>query len=270
MFESHFGLTRTPFVREIPVEALFRSAMHKEALARLRYVAEHRMFMALTGESGVGKSTTLRALKGELDAARFDVMYIGLTNPSVVGFFEALLVALRVDIPYRPNRARRLASEVLLERFRNHHRIPVLLVDEAQGFSTSLLEAIRGLMNYDCDAFSPFSLVLAGSEEFRQRLLLRPLQALAGRLQMRFHLRGLEPDETARYVEHQLTAAGAQGEVFTRSALQRLHEASAGIPRHINHLATLALMSAAGRNTRLVDESLIDALIETEWQGVAS
>lgn len=270
MFEDHFGLERTPFTREIPVEALYRSQMHREALSRLRYVAHRRMFMALTGESGVGKSTTLRALKSELDAARFEVFYLGMTNPSVVGFFENLLAALRVEIPYRPNRARRLAADVLLERFRSQQRIPVLLLDEAQGFSMPLLEAIRGLMNYECDAFSPFSLVLAGSDEFRQRLWLRPLQSLAGRLQMRFHLHGLQPEETVHYVEHQLRTAGARSEIFTRPALERLHKATAGIPRHINHLATLALMTAAATNNRLVDEALVDALIETEWQGVPS
>lgn len=270
MFEEHFGFRRTPFVRETPAEALYRSRAHKEALARLRYVAENRLFMALTGESGVGKSTTLRALKHELDVARFDVIYIGLTNPSTVGFFEALLAALHVEIPYRPSRARRLASEVLLERFRSQQRIPVLLIDEVQGFSIQLLEAIRGLMNYDCDCFSPFSLVLTGSDEFRQRLPMRALQALAGRLHIRFHLTGLRPEETVHYVEHQLRTVGAEREVFTRPALQRLHEVSAGIPRHINHLATLALMAAAGTDTRLVDEELVRALVETEWQGVAS
>src|SRR5690625_6038922 len=82
MFEEHFGFRRTPFVRETPAEALYRSRAHKEALARLRYVAENRLFMALTGESGVGKSTTLRALKHELDVARFDVIYIGLDRKS--------------------------------------------------------------------------------------------------------------------------------------------------------------------------------------------
>src|SRR5690625_6550626 len=101
MFEEHFGFRRTPFVRETPAEALYRSRANNEALARLRYVAENRMFMALTGESGVGKSTTLRALKNDLDAARFEVIYIGLTNPSTVGFFEVLLAALRVEFSYR-------------------------------------------------------------------------------------------------------------------------------------------------------------------------
>lgn len=270
MFEQHFGLGRTPFVREIPIEALYRSEAHKEALARLRYTAENRTFMALTGASGVGKSTTLRALRHALDSARFEVIYIGMTNPSTTGFFEALLSALKVEIPYRPNRARQLAADVLLERFRNQRRTPVLLLDEVQGYPMTLLESIRGLMNYDCDSFSPFALVLAGSEEFRNRLRMRTLQALDGRLQVRFHLGGLQPDETVRYVEHQLQAAGAAGEIFTRPALNRLHEASAGIPRHINHLATLALMGAVSTGTRLVDEELIGALIETEWQGPAS
>jgi len=270
MFEEHFGLRRTPFVRDVPVEALYHSQAHKEALARLRYTAENRMFMALTGASGVGKSTTLRALKHSLDHARYEVIYIGMTNPSTAGFFEAVLSALNVEIPYRPSRARQLASEVLLERFRNQRRTPVLLLDEVQGYPIALLESIRGLMNYDCDSFSPFALVLTGSDEFRHQLRLRTLQALHGRLQVRFHLGGLQQDETVRYVEHQLQAAGASGEIFTRPALNRVHEVSAGVPRLVNHLATLALMSAAGTGTRLVDEELIGALIETEWQGTTS
>jgi len=79
-----------------------------------------------------------------------------------------------------------------------------------------------------------------------------------------------KPLRTVHYVEHQLRAVGAEREIFTRPALQRLHEVSGSIPRHINHLATLALMAAVGTETRLVDEELVRALIETEWQGVAS
>src|SRR5690606_8219597 len=157
---------------------------------------------------------------------------------------ENLLAALRVEIPYRPNRARRLAADVLLERFRSQQRIPALLLDEAQGFSMPLLEAIRGLMNYECDAFSPFSHVLAGSDEFRQRLCLRPLRRLPGRPQMGLPLTVRRPEATFHCVAHRLRTAGARSELSTRPAVDRLHKGAAGIPRHVTRLATLALMTA--------------------------
>ncbi|NLG69773.1 MAG: hypothetical protein GX496_09480 [Firmicutes bacterium] len=74
MFEAHFGLTATPFARDIPVEHLFVSQAHREALARLHYVAERRRVMVLRGEVGAGNSNALRRLKAELDATRYEVV----------------------------------------------------------------------------------------------------------------------------------------------------------------------------------------------------
>ncbi|MGH3282152.1 MAG: hypothetical protein ACRDNW_23870, partial [Trebonia sp.] len=36
--QSHYGFTRMPFTASVPVTALFASAAHKEAVARLRWL----------------------------------------------------------------------------------------------------------------------------------------------------------------------------------------------------------------------------------------
>ena len=36
--QSHYGFTRMPFTASVPVTALFSSAAHKEAVARLRWL----------------------------------------------------------------------------------------------------------------------------------------------------------------------------------------------------------------------------------------
>ena len=49
MFESFYGLERTPFSRDIPTDQLYQSHMLEETLGRLEYTAQRQMFAVLTG-----------------------------------------------------------------------------------------------------------------------------------------------------------------------------------------------------------------------------
>ena len=66
MYEEFFGMKHTPFTNQIPANALFLSTSITEAAGRLCYAAEHQLFTVLTGEVGVGKSTTIRRVKATL------------------------------------------------------------------------------------------------------------------------------------------------------------------------------------------------------------
>jgi type II secretory pathway predicted ATPase ExeA len=50
--QSHYGFTVMPFTASVPVTALFGSAAHKEAAARLRWLISARGLGVLTGEVG--------------------------------------------------------------------------------------------------------------------------------------------------------------------------------------------------------------------------
>ena len=56
MFEPYFGMSHTPFSRNVPPEALYESSAMSEALGRLFYAAENQLFAVVTGESGNGKT----------------------------------------------------------------------------------------------------------------------------------------------------------------------------------------------------------------------
>ena len=47
--QAHYGFTRMPFGTAIPIDALYASAAHKEAVARLRWLISARGLGALTG-----------------------------------------------------------------------------------------------------------------------------------------------------------------------------------------------------------------------------
>src|SRR5690606_15229219 len=96
------------------------------------------------------------------------------------------------------------------------------------------LEALRGLTILEYDALSPFALVLAGGPELIRRLRLTSFEALTQRIDLRYHLGPLVPDESAAYIRHHLRVAGADQEIFTDEALRRLHQLTGGIPRRLN------------------------------------
>ena len=60
MYKASFDMKQTPFVRNIPVSALYEPQFMTETLSRLDHVAEHRLFCVVTGDSGTGKSTLIR------------------------------------------------------------------------------------------------------------------------------------------------------------------------------------------------------------------
>ncbi|MDQ6945741.1 MAG: AAA family ATPase, partial [Actinomycetota bacterium] len=80
---SFYGFTRMPFGRDLAPGALFRSAAHAEAVARLSWCVAERGLGTLTGEVGCGKTVAARAAVAGLDPSRTQVIYC--PNPTVGG-----------------------------------------------------------------------------------------------------------------------------------------------------------------------------------------
>jgi general secretion pathway protein A len=264
VFENHFGLQRTPFSRDIAVQSLYLTRNHHEAISRLRYTAQRRQVMLLTGDPGVGKSTVLRRFKYDVDTTNHEVFYLNQTGSTISSFYMELLAQLKLDMPFGQAKARALAAKALLDRHQVHNRTPVLLLDEAQEMPDDLLDTLRGLLNYDCDAFSPFALVLVGSRRLTARLSLQRHQALASRIQMPFHLTPFSQEDTMAYVQHQMQVAGATRPIFTENALVKLHQTSKGKAREVNRTATLCLLSAALAKQDLIDDELVMQVVASE------
>ncbi len=259
MYESHFGLRERAFRKTPDPRYLFLSEAHEEALAQLLFAVEEMELALLTGEVGSGKTLVSRALVDRLDE-RFEVGM--LLNPRLTPrqFLRAAALELGVSEP------RRLTSDLLeqiqarLMELDAQGRAALLIVDEAHLIpDQATFEEIRLLTNFQLDQRNLIAIVLVGQPELRERLRRRAYRALTQRIGAHFDLRPLTPDESARYVRHRLAVAGATREIFSLAALARLHAASGGLPRVLNHLATQALLEALARGDDTVDEAAANA-----------
>ena len=106
MFEEFYGLTRTPFSRDIPTEHLYQSHLLEEILGRLEYAARRQLFAVVTGDCGTGKTTTIRRFKDTLDSLRFMVMYLADSKLTPRHFYKGLLEQLGCDLDSRNSMTR--------------------------------------------------------------------------------------------------------------------------------------------------------------------
>jgi len=117
------------------------------------------------------------------------------------------------------------------------------------------------LTNFQLDDRNLLSVILIGQRELRQRLRHRVYEPLRQRIGMQYDLQPLNQAEVAEYLDFRLTAAGGAAGLFNAGAVSRLYHYSAGIPRKINHAASLALLEGFGREARLIDEALLDCVM---------
>jgi type II secretory pathway predicted ATPase ExeA len=140
-------------------------------------------------------------------------------------------------------------------------RAALLIIDEAHLIpGKATFEEIRLLTNFQLDDRNLVAVLLIGQPELRDRLRHRAYRALTQRIGAQFHLTPLTEADTRAYVRHRLTVAGSERSLFTDQALVRLHAASAGTPRVINHLATQSLIEGMGRGAPVIDEAIVSSV----------
>lgn len=245
----------TPFSRQIDSSFLYQSKGHKEAFGRLQLMIENNHLGVLTGEVGSGKSTLIRHLFQNLDAKRYFPIYMSMTGLKPKDFYGELLRHVGEEIPFSLAKAKRVWSESLESRQAQGDKPLIVVVDEAQEMSPSMLAELRFVINHQMDSCSLFPFILVGQPEFRRTLRLKKYEAIAQRIPMQYHLTGLSPEETAAYIRHQMQAANLTVPMFAESAISHVHAAAQGIPRIINLICSQALYDAKQRGHDVIEES---------------
>jgi len=256
---THFGLRRPAFARSTPKEALFRHQGFEEARRRLRFTVDLDAIALLLSEPGCGKSLLLGEVADELRLEGFAVHYFAHTT---VGPFGLVNVFAR-KAGLAPRRSRGETALALVEHLLADATRHLLVLDEAHQLPDATLEDVRLLTIADFDRTSPFVLLLAGQTSLDDRLAEPFHHALDQRITTVARLLPLSAEETKTYLETRLKAAGADRPVFEDGAVELLYDATGGVPRRLNTLATSALVVAAARNRRLVSaQDVKDAQVD--------
>jgi len=264
--QARYGFTRMPFGTAIPIDALYASAAHKEAVARLRWLISARGLGALTGEVGCGKTVAVRAAVAGLDASRHTLIYLPNPQIGVRGIHGAVATALGQLPRFHHATLIPQVEAALAAEADERNRHVILAIDESQLLTSDQLEAVRMLTNHDLDSGSPLAILLIGQPTLRRRLRVGDMTALDQRVQLRYHIPApaLTPAEASGYIRRHLEHAGRSDTLFSDDAVRAIHAHARGLPRAINRLAITALLAACATGKTIADESSARTAISEE------
>ena len=205
-------------------------------------------FVKVTGEVGVGKTLLCRkllnSLKGEFITS---YIYNPYLEPDTLLYAIADGLGVAYEVTDNRHILQKNITRKLLDNCRQGKRT-ILCLDEVQAMPVRTLETLRLLTNLETEKQKLIQVVLFGQPELDLLLEQGSVRQLKQRITFSYKLTPLNSTAMKIYLRHRLAVAGFQGkDLFTKSALEYLYRASAGVPRMINILSHKSLLSAYGR-----------------------
>lgn len=262
MYQAYWQLDCRPFEQAAALPFYFPAESQQAALLKLRYVLENRRGAAvLAGESGLGKSLLVQKLLADLRpefTPRLQIVYPQMPPEQLLTYLADQLtnqispLTLGID-----QSVRRIQKHLEANAQAGKHAI--IAIDEAHLIGNiQTLEALRLLMNFERDGQPLATFLFSGQTNLV--LAIRRLPPLDERTAVTCLLTRLGAGETAQYIRHRLTAAGAKRTIFESSAIDTVYELTHGIPRRINRLCDLALLVGYGEELKSINASHIESI----------
>lgn len=265
MYEKHWSLQDKPFRNTPDPKYFYFAPQYEEALSRALYViTEGQGAMLLTGDCGCGKTLLIRVLIDELDPDRFEVALIQNPNMSPRELLQEILRQFGFDAAGWDKSKMYETLAGFLAATHKRGASTIVIVDEAQVVQDDeTLEEIRLLLNFQQDKSFYLSLILAGQPELRGRVDALP--QLSQRLSVKYHIAGLIPDDSRKYLHHRLSVAGSQTYMFSDEAEKLLIDCAQGVPRRLNLLADFSLLAGYGNSKNIVDADIVKMVIQDRY-----
>jgi general secretion pathway protein A len=285
MYEQYYGLKEKPFSLTPDPDFLFVNEQFREVLDTVVYgIQRHEGFTVIVGDVGTGKTTFCWALLSRLGAGIRTALIL---NPTLTE--EDMLKAILQDYgirprgealgpeqaepPYDPAWMRGLTRKELIDELNffllqsvDQDLYNILVIDESQDLSAGVLEQIRLLSNLETAKKKLLQIIFVGQVEFEQKLQLPELRQLAQRITVRHTLTPLSRQDTARYIEHRLSVAGATRSVgFSRGALRRICTYSRGYPRLINIICDRSLLVGYVLQASMITSGMVRKAARGLW-----
>jgi len=257
MYEAYWGLKEKPFQNTPDPRFFYNSPQHEEALQRLTYAIQEKVGATLlTGVFGCGKTLLSHTLMKELNQEKYKVAYIANPRMSDVDLLRMIIHHLgNTTPPTNKMDVLSVLQDSLVTNMRNGKET-IIIIDEAHSIETdSVFEEIRLLLNFQQEDRFLLGLFLLGQPELKGKV--EKNAQLEQRIEIKCNLEAFGPEDAAKYIHHRTKVAGAGRPLFSDGAIHLIYTHSGGIPRRINRLCNVCLLSGFGQKAGQVDEAII-------------
>jgi general secretion pathway protein A len=229
-------------------------------LFKIRYCLKAKQGLSLiVGDIGLGKSTVLRALYGEL-SGRPDIVTTLLPTakfPTALAFLKKICDDL--GVPRRKASIDQQAefAAFLIEQAKAGKTV-VVFIDEAQLMDGEQLEMIRTLLNNETHTHKLIQFVLAGQLSLVPRLKGPKLKALKSRIVAPCSVNPLNVEEAREMIRMRCETWNVRNP-FPAPVFERMYQLTDGVPRLLLRLCALTAALAESSGAPITAE-LVEAI----------
>lgn len=257
-----FGIEYNPFIKNTNKDICINLSDYDQLIFRLRRLEQNKGIGVITGEPGLGKTTSIRHWARSLNTNLFKVIYISHSTLTMHEFCRELCDDLGIDVNHS-KRVNLKAVQAEIKRLSIEKRItPVIILDEANYLPPQVLNDLKIIFNFDMDSREPYILLLIGQNSLRKTLNMKAHEALAQRVSMTYELKGLSKDESKKYIDEKLKQAGLNADFITPEGYNQVIAAAKGTPRVINQIMDKALLLVENRKESRIDEVIAMSAID--------
>lgn len=244
-YRVFFGFKREPFAQDLKVQEMLQSQAVTGVKERFLYAVDIGAIAVITGDVGSGKSSALRFASSGLHPSEYRILYITATSGTIAELYKQICYCLDIEMKGSSKAAlTRTIRSSILETV-NKKQKPVLIIDEASILRLDVFAELHTITQFEGDSNPVLPIILAGQNNLIDNLMFRQSRALASRIVARGHLQALDLQEMQLYLQHHLTIAGGQQNLFSEQAVTAIQQGSGGLLRRANNLARGSLMAAA-------------------------
>lgn len=213
-YVSRYGLEFNHFIKNSK-KILYENNNYKEVKVRLDYLLQTKGIGLITGDPGCGKTTIVRNYTNNLNQNAYKIIYLPLSTLTVLEAYKQLAIAFNIE-PFHRKYENFAAIQDAIKRLNIEKKIiPIIIFDEANYLSSSFLNDIKILFNFEMDSRDLAVVLLVGQSVLNNALNMKSNEALRQRIITSYNVGTMSIEESCIYIKTKLSNAGASSDIFT-------------------------------------------------------
>ncbi len=260
--KARFEVTHYPLPKNAQGKSFYDKGPGYGRLRRaFRQTIDDHTVGVLSGDAGVGKTTAIRNLTGELPRPDYHVIYLCNTAGSPLDLYRAIAGEIGVRVSHRRGQLWTDIKRTLVHMVDERGTAPVVVLDEAQLLSDAFLSDLAGFLNFAFDSRDLMTVWLVGLPPLVKKLHLQQHEALRTRIAVEIRLEALDRATFGAALEHGFKVAGATSAVLSDPAVELLFRSSRGVLRAASKILRVAMRVAGDKNQAFLDEHVVEAAL---------
>lgn len=233
---TKFGWKENPFILKIDPKLFV--GYEDQVKAALKHIENKHKIALITGRTGAGKTTFLKWVEMNYDAAKLYVSKPPEKAEDFVSLFTEIFGFSLWERILRRKPTLYTLPKYINKKLKGNHL--VFLLDESHETKKEVLEWLRVLT----DQIETVSLIIAGMPILEKKIKTE-LETLDQRITTRITLTALSESETKELIKKRIEDAGGKGVLpFTGEAVKKIYERTGGFPREVLKFCDRLLSSA--------------------------